>query len=67
MTIQPTRKTLTTLRRRYAGLPPTSPKALGLRRIRDALRYVDRADMTQHVAQLTADATFHLPYAEASR
>lgn len=62
-----TRQTILALRRRYAGLPATSHKDIGLRRIRDALRYVDRADMRDHVASLTADAVHHLPYAEATR
>lgn len=61
------RTTLLALRRRFAGLPPSGPKDVGLRRIRDALRYVERADMRDHVAKLAAEAAYQLPYAEARR
>lgn len=63
---QVSRSSLLTLRRRFAGLPETGHKQIGLRRIRDALRYVEREDMREHVAKLTADAVFALPYAEAA-
>ncbi len=62
-----TRSSLLTLRRRYAAFRASGYKDTGLRRIRDALRYVDRADMTAHVAQLAADAAYYLPHAEAAR
>lgn len=65
--MQHSRTTLLALRRRYAGLPPSGAKQIGLRRIRDALRYVGRAEMAEHLAQLAAQAEFYLPYAEAER
>lgn len=56
---------LISLRRRFAGLPVSAAKQIGLRRIRDALRYVDRPEMADHVATLAAQAAYQLPYAEA--
>lgn len=67
MMTQPTKQSLLVLRRRFAGLPPSGAKDIGLRRIRDALRYVDRADMREHAASLAATAAYQLPYAEARR
>jgi hypothetical protein len=56
---------LPTLRRRFAGLAPSGAKDIGLRRVRDAMRYGARPEMAAHVAQLTAEAVYQLPYAEA--
>jgi hypothetical protein len=57
------RSSLLVLRRRFAGLPETSHKQIGLRSIRDALAALsynqERAD------ELYARAAFHAPYAEA--
>jgi hypothetical protein len=61
------RSSLLTLRRRFAGLPASPAKDIGLRRLRDALRYVDRADMAAYVADMAASAAYQLPYAEVAR
>lgn len=59
------RQQLLALRRKFAGLPDRAAKQIGLRRIRDALRYVDRPDMADYVARLAAEAAFQLPHAQA--
>lgn len=58
-------RSLLSLRRRFAGLETSAAKDIGLRRIRDAIRYGARPDMAAHVAKLTAEAVYQLPYAEA--
>jgi hypothetical protein len=65
--VQHSRSSLLSLRRRFAGLPETAHKQVGLRAIRDALRYVGRADMAAYVAEKAAWAIYQLPHAEAAR
>ena len=57
--------TLTQLRSRFAGLRTSAYKQIGLRAIKDALALGDRNP--ERVAELTAKAVYHLPYAEAAR
>ena len=59
------RNSLLSLRRRFAGLPLSSYKELGLRRVRDALALEGRNP--ERVAELVAQARAYLPYAEARR
>lgn len=61
------RDSLLALRRRFSGLPDSAPKQIGLRRIHDALRYVGREDMREHVEALASQAAYELPRAEARR
>jgi hypothetical protein len=65
--MQYSRSSLLSLRRRFAGLVPSAHKQMGLRALRDALRYVERADMASYVDERGARAAYLLPYAEAAR
>jgi len=59
------RRSLLSLRSRFAGLPSSSYKTMGLRRIRDALALADRNPA--RVAELVGEARLYLPHAEAAR
>ena len=61
----PSRSSLLSLRRRFAGLPETGHKQMGLRSITTALQLLERNPAA--AADLAAKAAFHLPYAEAAR
>jgi len=59
------RSSLLSLRSKYAGLPVTAHKQIGLRAIRNALALDDRN--MPRVNELVAIAAFHLPHAQAAR
>lgn len=56
------RKSLLSLRRRFAGLGASAHKDMALRALRDALALADRNPA--RVAELAARVAYHLPYAE---
>jgi hypothetical protein len=55
--------TLTQIRSRFARLPETAYKQMGLRRVRDALALADRN--AERVQELHAQAAHYLACAEA--
>lgn len=57
------RSDLLSLRAKFARLPESFRKQIGLRYVREALLLVGRNDA--EAACLFAEARFHLPYAEA--
>lgn len=56
---------LTQLRSRFAGLPTSASKQIGLRAIKEALALQGRNP--ERIVELAGKAAFHLPYAEAAR
>jgi hypothetical protein len=52
---------LNSLRRQFAGLVSSAHRQMGLRRVRDALALGERNPA--RVAELTAQAVYHLAYA----
>lgn len=63
--MQHSRASLLSLRSRFAGLPETAHKQIGLRKIRDALLLIGRNDAEANTA--AGWAVYHLPYAESVR
>lgn len=56
---------LTQLRSRFAGLPTSASKQIGLRAIKEAIALQGRNP--ERVEELRWKAVYHLPYAEAAR